>query len=447
MSLAMTRESTRATLAAPARPTVTGLLQRKCDCAGCACDAGEWTNPDEESLPGALQRKVQLGASDDSMEREADRVAEQVLTAPVRMGYARAPVKVQRFGGSTGSSASTAPESVERALAESGSAMEPALCRDMEQRFGYDFGQVRVHAGTTARQSAREINAQAYTVGRHIVFAEGRFTPATGAGRRLIAHELTHVLQQSAPSAGPSAHPDGPSAVARPSLRAPGHRGPLLQRHKDDLVAYTGGQSGQVVVIEAGKWIASANAVSGHPGHGENEPGVGPIPSGRYRMYPGRTRATVAKSQAGVCGANAISSGYQAITSTDARPCSGAHYCNVPCPTAADPARKCFTPKDCWGPHRIKINGSKAVVTPSGKRKVRDGFYLHGGNPADAVSSGCVKSLDDTVFAPIRKLKGVKGMVPFCVGASCASAVNKAVVSTVSDALNSVLDDAKEMMP
>jgi hypothetical protein len=73
-----------------------------------------------------------------------------------------------------------------------------ALRQDMEQRFGHDFSRVQVHSGVAAEQSARDVNAYAYTVGHKIVFGAGRYAPATQEGRRLIAHELTHVVQQSA---------------------------------------------------------------------------------------------------------------------------------------------------------------------------------------------------------------------------------------------------------
>jgi len=75
--------------------------------------------------------------------------------------------------------------------------LEPALRQEMEQRFGHDFSQVRVHTGVAAEQSAREVNANAYTVGNDIVFGVGRYEPKTVWGQRLIAHELTHVMQQS----------------------------------------------------------------------------------------------------------------------------------------------------------------------------------------------------------------------------------------------------------
>lgn len=66
----------------------------------------------------------------------------------------------------------------------------------MESRFGRDLGQVRVHTDASAAESARRIDAAAYTVGDHVVFDSGRFAPHTTQGRRLLAHELTHVVQQ-----------------------------------------------------------------------------------------------------------------------------------------------------------------------------------------------------------------------------------------------------------
>jgi hypothetical protein len=67
----------------------------------------------------------------------------------------------------------------------------------MEARFGHDFGRVRVHTDTRAAESARAVNALAYTVGRDVVFGAGRYTPETGEGERLVAHELAHVVQQA----------------------------------------------------------------------------------------------------------------------------------------------------------------------------------------------------------------------------------------------------------
>lgn len=96
----------------------------------------------------------------------------------------------------------------------SGQALDAATRDFMESRFGYDFGQVRVHADAGAAQSAGAVNALAYTVGQNLVFGAGQYAPQTVEGRRLLAHELTHVVQQS--------------GGARPGPTAPS--GLLLQR-------------------------------------------------------------------------------------------------------------------------------------------------------------------------------------------------------------------------
>jgi hypothetical protein len=77
---------------------------------------------------------------------------------------------------------------VEHVLAGAGRPLEPALRREMQQRFGWDFSRLRVHLGPVAEQSARDVNARAYTVGDNLVFGAGEFEPETLAGRRLLAH-------------------------------------------------------------------------------------------------------------------------------------------------------------------------------------------------------------------------------------------------------------------
>lgn len=66
----------------------------------------------------------------------------------------------------------------------------------MERRFGQDFGEVRVHAGEQAAEAARAMNAIAYTSGHDVLFSKGTYSPSTRDGRKLLAHELAHVLQQ-----------------------------------------------------------------------------------------------------------------------------------------------------------------------------------------------------------------------------------------------------------
>ena len=144
-----------------------------------------------------LQAKLSIGASNDPLEQEADRVADQVLAAPVHSAVSGAVPHIQRFTGQETENAGTVPASVDRVLSGSGSPLDPAIQQDMGQRFGHDFSQVRVHTDFAAKQSAQDINARAYTVGQNIVFGAGGFAPESHEGRKLIAHELTHVVQQT----------------------------------------------------------------------------------------------------------------------------------------------------------------------------------------------------------------------------------------------------------
>ena len=173
-----------------------GLLQRKCDSCGQHTIAGG-TCGSCEKRKGVLQRKLMIGASNDSLELEADRVADEVMAAQGHYAVSNSPPRIQRFTGQTTGDAGTAPASVDRVLSSSGNPLDPTLRHDMEQRFGHDFSNVRVHSDAAASLSAQDVNAQAYTVGRHLVFGAGRYTPATRQGQRLLAHELTHVLQQT----------------------------------------------------------------------------------------------------------------------------------------------------------------------------------------------------------------------------------------------------------
>ncbi|MFL6211741.1 MAG: DUF4157 domain-containing protein [Pyrinomonadaceae bacterium] len=81
-------------------------------------------------------------------------------------------------------------------LRSSGRPLDEPTRTFMEARFGHDFGQVRVHTDTRAAASATAVNALAYSVGRDVVFGAGQYAPGTDAGRKLLAHELTHVMQQ-----------------------------------------------------------------------------------------------------------------------------------------------------------------------------------------------------------------------------------------------------------
>lgn len=91
----------------------------------------------------------------------------------------------------------TIPPIVHRVLEQPGQSLPSDVRPEFEQHFGHDFSRVRVHTDTSAAESARALQANAYTVGQDIVFGTGQYSPKTRRGRHLLAHELAHVVQQS----------------------------------------------------------------------------------------------------------------------------------------------------------------------------------------------------------------------------------------------------------
>src|SRR2546423_595921 len=184
------------------------------DCASGEKDAPAY-NPVWQSLatrPVFVQAKLSVSPSDDPHEREADRIAERVTRAPAPAvqracaacsdGGASCPkcveegVRVQRrVGASSDSSAVSVPDGFARGLGP-GRPLDPSTRAEMENSFGQDFGHVRVHTDARAAESARSVNALAYTSGRDVVFGAAQYAPQSAGGRRLLAHEVTHVVQQ-----------------------------------------------------------------------------------------------------------------------------------------------------------------------------------------------------------------------------------------------------------
>ena len=182
---------------------------------------------------GVLQRKLTVNQPGDVFEQEADRVADSVTRMP---DPAAAPQPVTSVGPvaglqrcSRGPSSSggqceeckskamalqrtsnpnsaldgaTASLIVDEVLRSAGQPLDSATRSFMELRFGHDFSAVRLYTDAKAAESAHAVNAVAYTVGNKIVFAPDQYSPETQSGRRLLAHELAHVTQQTAASAG-----------------------------------------------------------------------------------------------------------------------------------------------------------------------------------------------------------------------------------------------------
>ena len=187
------------------------LIHRK---GSCACGGG---CPDCQSQP-AIQTKLSISEPGDIYEQEADRIADQVMRMPdltlSRSSIGSTPIralsvqrKCQSCEGEEGelqrkpnSSATEPPssglETVAATLSQGGRLLDPATRSFFEPRFGTDFSAVRIHTDTQAAESATSVNALAYTVGRDVVFNSGQYDPHHDSGKRLLAHELTHVVQQ-----------------------------------------------------------------------------------------------------------------------------------------------------------------------------------------------------------------------------------------------------------
>lgn len=201
-----------------------------------------WNNQTMQHLlrTGKIQAQLAIRQPGDSYEQEADRVADEVI----RMSKPSGPGPTSVITSLSGSGAqrkcaacavggATCPDcsdenEVQRKEAEaagpqslrssmdriswlpSGGAPLPRPVRAFfEPRFGRDFSTVRIHTGRAADIAARSIHALAYTSGCNVVFRDGQFSPATQAGRHLIAHELTHVIQQRSMGPGLQRQADG----------------------------------------------------------------------------------------------------------------------------------------------------------------------------------------------------------------------------------------------
>lgn len=160
--------------------------------------AGAYT---ERSRLTRVQSRLEVGASNDPAELEAERVADVVAAGPVQAQRHGIAPRIRRLSDTPAAGLGAAPASVDAVLASSGSPLAPGLRQDMERRFGCDFAKVRVHSDAAGERSALDLKARAYTAGHHIVFGAGRYAPASDEGRHLLAHELAHVVQQGAGSA------------------------------------------------------------------------------------------------------------------------------------------------------------------------------------------------------------------------------------------------------
>jgi len=158
---------------------------------------------------GEVQAKLEVSRPDDLAEREAERVAADVLDKPEGPEVEASVLRQTTDTGGTAVDAGTEAEI--ESVTSGGSPLSQSAREFFEPRFGRDFSDVQVHTGPEADEAARSIDAEAFTYGSDVVFASNNYQPHTSRGRELLAHELTHVVQQTEPQV--KSEPDDASDV------------------------------------------------------------------------------------------------------------------------------------------------------------------------------------------------------------------------------------------
>lgn len=213
-------------------------------CAQCAKKQDILTSQ-SKTTDATTDPELSISQPGDRYEREADHVADAVMHLPAQRCDGPQIHRARDGSGARGATAEAkapyqAPRFSEGSLTglAGGSNLPSSMRAFFESRFHHDFSRVRVHADSQAAESAREFDAAAYTVGEHIVFGERRYAPETDRGQRLLAHELTHVVQQrlgDTTSQLMEGHEDSEEQQARRTASVSGWGG--LHSHYDDVAA------------------------------------------------------------------------------------------------------------------------------------------------------------------------------------------------------------------
>jgi hypothetical protein len=204
----------------PPRPAPPSQVRRE------APDRSVAWNPAWHSLATRLQPKLTTPQSGEPAERQADHLAERVLHLHTSPQPPSVPEGQEQVVPPTLQKKTAAPVPQPPSLQTSAPVLPPGPSHRLASpvsaffgpRFGHDFSEVRVHSDGPAARWAQSLNAQAYTAGNHIVFAAGQYAPNSGAGQKLLAHELAHVVQQRTAGPGLQRQPAAPAAPAPGSL-------------------------------------------------------------------------------------------------------------------------------------------------------------------------------------------------------------------------------------
>jgi outer membrane protein OmpA-like peptidoglycan-associated protein len=145
---------------------------------------------------------------------QSDEVADRPPRAPSQGARPGVPIFLKTLAATSTASRDAASEAIELAQHDPGHPLDAATRHTMESQLGHDLGAVRIRTGADAADAARGVGARAYAAGTHVVFGAGEYAPSTTDGQSLLAHELTHVVQQSvAPTHG--------ATTAEPSVSQP----------------------------------------------------------------------------------------------------------------------------------------------------------------------------------------------------------------------------------
>ncbi|MDB5121287.1 MAG: hypothetical protein JWN56_2505 [Sphingobacteriales bacterium] len=168
----------------------------------------QWPNNVSETQTASqvpIQTKLTVGSPDDPLEHEADSVADQIVRAPENSFIQRKcdecekEEKLQKkSNGYSQSAVSESTSATIQSAAGKGSTLDQQTNSFMSSHFGNDFSGVKIHTDPEAIQLNRDLNAKAFTTGADIYFNEGQYQPHATEGKKLLAHELTHVVQQKA---------------------------------------------------------------------------------------------------------------------------------------------------------------------------------------------------------------------------------------------------------
>ena len=188
---------------------------------------------------GVVQAKLKIGQPNDKYEQEADRVADRVMGMSAHQVQRQSiekgkeeTIQTKVDPGQT-PHLSTGMASQIQGIRGSGQPLSPSTRTFFEPRFGRDFSKVRIHTDPKASDTARSINAKAFTIGKDIVFGAGQHQPQTTEGKRLLAHELVHVGQQNG---GPGMIPKMALTAFSSSFGAETHHPQEPRTHNAEIV-------------------------------------------------------------------------------------------------------------------------------------------------------------------------------------------------------------------